>query len=216
MWGIVKKDFYDTFCIPKNLLSNILGYLAMIILAVLMGQNRYMMMLFVVVCIPMTTISVFQMALEQDEKVQFDEIILTYPVTKKEIILARFIDNFIYMGINTVISVIMVLGYVYLGKTVDIRTGMFYVAAGIAVSLIATAVFSIGFYLLGNKKGTILYVGMVIIVALFYGLSSRGQWISRIFQTDPRILTGIALILGGLLMAGSYWVCLKIYTRQHS
>lgn len=216
MWGIVKKDFYDTFCIPKNLLSNILGYLAMIILAVLMGQNRYMMMLFVVVCIPMTTISVFQMALEQDEKVQFDEIMLTYPVTKKEIILARFIDNFIYMGINTVISVIMVLGYVYLGKTVDIRTGMFYVAAGIAVSLIATAVFSIGFYLLGNKKGTILYVGMVIIVALFYGLSSRGQWISRIFQTDPRILTGIALILGGLLMAGSYWVCLKIYTTQHS
>lgn len=216
MWGIVKKDFYDTFCIPKNLLSNILGYLAMIILAVLMGQNRYMMMLFVVVCIPMTTISVFQMALEQDEKVQFDEIMLTYPVTKKEIILARFIDNFIYMGINTVISVIMVLGYVYLGKTVDIRTGMFYVAAGIAVSLIATAVFSIGFYLLGNKKGTILYVGMVIIVALFYGLSSRGQWISRIFQTDPRILTGIALILGGLLMAGSYWVCLKTYTRQHS
>ena len=216
MWGIVKKDFYDTFCIPKNLLSNILGYLAMIILAVLMGQNRYMMMLFVVVCIPMTTISVFQMALEQDEKVQFDEIMLTYPVTKKEIILARFIDNFIYMGINTVISVIMVLGYVYLGKTVDIRTGMFYVAAGIAVSLIATAVFGIGFYLLGNKKGTILYVGMVIIVALFYGLSSRGQWISRIFQTDPRILTGIALILGGLLMAGSYWVCLKIYTRQHS
>ena len=216
MWGIVKKDFYDTFCIPKNLLSNILGYLAMIILAVLMGQNRYMMMLFVVVCIPMTTISVFQMALEQDEKVQFDEIMLTYPVTKKEIILARFIDNFIYMGINTVISVIMVLGYVYLGKTVDIRTGMFYVAAGIAVSLIATAVFSIGFYLLGNKKGTILYVGMVIIVALFYGLSSRGQWISRIFQADPRILTGIALILGGLLMAGSYWVCLKIYTRQHS
>ena len=188
----------------------------MIILAVLMGQNRYMMMLFVVVCIPMTTISVFQMALEQDEKVQFDEIMLTYPVTKKEIILARFIDNFIYMGINTVISVIMVLGYVYLGKTVDIRTGMFYVAAGIAVSLIATAVFSIGFYLLGNKKGTILYVGMVIIVALFYGLSSRGQWISRIFQTDPRILTGIALILGGFLMAGSYWVCLKIYTRQHS
>ena len=216
MWGIVKKDFYDTFCIPKNLLSNILGYLAMIILAVLMGQNRYMMMLFVLVCIPMTTISVFQMALEQDEKVQFDEIMLTYPVTKKEIILARFIDNFIYMGINTVISVIMVLGYVYLGKTVDIRTGMFYVAAGIAVSLIATAVFSIGFYLLGNKKGTILYVGMVIIVALFYGLSSRGQWISRIFQTDPRILTGIALILGGFLMAGSYWVCLKIYTRQHS
>lgn len=216
MWGIVKKDFYDTFCIPKNLLSNILGYLAMIILAVLMGQNRYMMMLFVVVCIPMTTISVFQMALEQDEKVQFDEIMLTYPVTKKEIILARFIDNFIYMGINTVISVIMVLGYVYLGKTVNIRTGMFYVAAGIAVSLIATAVFSIGFYLLGNKKGTILYVGMVIIVALFYGLSSRGQWISRIFQTDPRILTGIALILGGFLMVGSYWVCLKIYTRQHS
>lgn len=216
MWGIIKKDFYDTFCIPKNLLSNVLGCLAMVVLAVLMGPNRYMMMLFVVLCIPMTTISVFQMALEQDEKVQFDKIMLTYPVTKKEIILARFIDNFIYMGINTVISVIMVLGYVYLGKTVDIRTGMLYVTAGIAVSLIATAVSSIGFYLLGNKKGTILYIGMVIIFALFYGLSSRGQWISRIFQTDPRILTGIALILGGLLMAGSYWVCLKIYARQHS
>ena len=38
--GNCKKDFYDTFCIPKNLLSNILGYLAMIILAVLIGAKQ--------------------------------------------------------------------------------------------------------------------------------------------------------------------------------
>ena len=34
MWGIVKKDFYDTFCIPKNLWGTWGGYLALFLLCI--------------------------------------------------------------------------------------------------------------------------------------------------------------------------------------
>ena len=58
MLGIVKKDFYDTFCIPKNTLSSLGGYLALFVLAFLFGPDSAMMPVFLVLCIPMTTVAV--------------------------------------------------------------------------------------------------------------------------------------------------------------
>ena len=44
MLGILRKDLYDTFLIPKNILSNGFGYLFMFLFAYLLGPNYYMMM----------------------------------------------------------------------------------------------------------------------------------------------------------------------------
>lgn len=216
MLGIVKKDFYDTFCIPKNLLGNLGGYLALFVLAFMFGPDRTIMPPILVLCIPMTTVSVLQAALEQDEMVKFDEIMLTYPLTKKEIVLARFIDNLIYAGINAVISILMMLVYVYGGKTTDLQTGLWYCAVGLVVSLVITAVFSVGFYILGNKKGTILYLVLVVVAAIIYSMMRLNFSFAWILNLNPWLLFVIGLVAGILFMMGSYWGCLKIYTRRHS
>ena len=216
MWGIVKKDFYDTFCIPKNTLSSLGGYLALFVLAFLFGPDSTMMPVFLVLCIPMTTVAVLQSALEQDAMVKFDEILLTYPLTKKEIVLARFIDNLIYVGINAVISILMMLAYVYGGKTTDLQTGLWYCAAGLVVSLVTTAVFSVGFYILGNKKGTILYIALVVVAAIAYGMMQFDFSFAWILNMNPWMLFAIGLVIGILSMLGSCWGCVKIYTRHHS
>ncbi len=216
MLGIVKKDFYDTFCIPKNLLASLGGYLALFIFSFLIGPDRTMMPLILVLCIPMTTVAVLQSALEQDEMVKFDDIMLTYPLTKKEIVLARFIDNLIYVGINIVISFLIMLVYVYGGKTTDLQTGLWYCALGLIVSLVTTAVFSVGFYILGNKKGTILYIALVVVAAIAYGMMQFDFSFTWILNMKPWILFAIGLVIGILSMLGSYWGCVKIYTRHHS
>lgn len=216
MWGIVKKDFYDTFCIPKNTLASLGGYLALFIFSFLMGPDRMMMPLILVLCIPMTTVAVLQSALEQDEMVKFDDIMLTYPLTKNEIVLARFIDNLIYVGINIVISFLIMLVYVYGGKTADLQTGLWYCALGLIVSLVTTAVFSVGFYILGNKKGTILYIALVVVAAIAYGMMQFDFSFAWILNMNPWMLFAIGLVIGILSMLGSYWGCVKIYTRHHS
>ena len=148
--------------------------------------------------------------------VKFDEILLTYPLTKKEIVLARFIDNLIYVGINAVISILLMLAYVYGGKTTDLQTGLWYCAAGLVISLITTAVFSVGFYILGNKKGTILYIALVLVATISYCFTQLNFSFTWILNMNPWMLFAIGLVIGILSMLGSYWGCVKIYTRHHS
>ena len=94
MLGILRKDLYDTFLIPKNILSNGFGYLFMFLFAYLLGPNYYMMMVFIMLAIPATSVMVLQAAIEQDESVRFDDVLLTYPISKKQIILTRFCPAF--------------------------------------------------------------------------------------------------------------------------
>ena len=153
--------------------------------AFIIGPGRVALPLFLVLCIPMTTVSVLQAALEQDEMVLLDDIMLTYPLTKKEIVLARFIDNMIYVGINAVISVLMMLVYVYGAKTTDLQTGLLYCALGLVVSLVTTAVFSVGFYILGNKKGTILYIALVLVATISYCFTQLNFSFAWILNMNP-------------------------------
>ena len=152
MLGILRKDLYDTFLIPKNILSNGFGYLFMFLFAYLLGPNYYMMMVFIMLAIPATSVMVLQAAIEQDESVRFDDVLLTYPISKKQIILTRFCGNLIGILLNMALSFLLMLGYVYGGKTTDIQNGIFIWLAGCVISLYAVAVFSVGFYLLGKRN----------------------------------------------------------------
>ena len=69
-------------------------------------------------------------AIEQDESVRFDDVLLTYPISKKQIILTRFCGNLIGILLNMALSFLLMLGYVYGGKTTDIRDGIFIWLAG--------------------------------------------------------------------------------------
>lgn len=215
MLGIIKKDFYDTFCIPKNLLSNICGYALLPVSMLVLGSNEWVMMLFLIVCIPATSIAVLQAAMAQDEKVRFDDIMLTYPLSKRKIVLARFIDNLLFIAINAFISLILMLGYVYGYRTVGFQTGVLYWTVGLVVSLFMTAIFSVGFYLLGNKKGTILYFVLAGVGGGLYGMA-RFLPIEKILDMDQWTLVGIGFVNSVIVLFVSYWACLKLYTRRHS
>lgn len=224
MWGIIKKDFYDTFCLPKNLLGNTFGYLFMVGMTIFASLDKPMLSLFkmpmmillVGFAVPVTSVAVLQAAMEQDEMTRYDDIMLTYPLTKKEIVLARFIDNLLYIGFNSMISMFMMLWFVYVGGAADIQTGLLFWTVGIVFSIFVIAVFSVGFYALGNKKGTFLYIILIFAGGIFYWFIRFTIPFTNIMKLGPWGLTGIGFVISLGLLFISYWVCLKIYTRRHS
>ena len=216
MWGIIQKDFYDSFCVPKNLVNTVFGLGLCWLLVWLLGADEYMLMLMVTMAIPMTSVSVLEFAIEQDELVRFDDILLTYPISKKKIVLARFIDSFLFTAGCSVFTAAMLLWYGVGNRAMDIKTAVLLWLASIVASLFMLSISSLVFFWLGNKKGTIVYLVMVIVTAFTYVLAYWNVPVEKIVALGPWKLLGIGCVISLLAVTVSYWGCLKIYTRRHS
>lgn len=82
MLGIMLKDFYETFCIKKNLLGFVFSILLYCFIFFLM-PSEYIIILIVALSVPMIGVSPLQYSIERDEISKFDQILLTYPISKK-------------------------------------------------------------------------------------------------------------------------------------
>lgn len=91
-----------------------------------------------------------------------------------------------------------------------------YLAGGLCDLLICGGCIQRRFYLLGNKKGTIVYVVSILIWAFLYViLRFVAPW-EKILAFGRWNLLGIAFAVAIPLLALSYWGCLKIYEKKHS
>lgn len=85
MLGIIIKDYYESFCIKKNTLSMLFS-LIIIIFLILWMKDLYSYVLLVGVMLPLIGASTLQYSMEQDEISKYAQILLTFPVTRKEIV----------------------------------------------------------------------------------------------------------------------------------
>lgn len=92
--------------------------------------------------------------------------------------------------INMVFSLVLMLGYVYGGKTTDIQNGIFIWLAGSVISIVIWA---------------FLYA-VLRFVAPREEILALGKW----------NLLGIAFLGAIPMIVLSYWGCLKIYEKKHS
>lgn len=92
--------------------------------------------------------------------------------------------------INMVFSLVLMLGYVYGGKTTDIQNGIFIWLAGSEISIVIWA---------------FLYA-VLRFVAPWEEILALGKW----------NLLGIAFLGAIPTIVLSYWGCLKIYEKKHS
>ena len=78
MLGIIIKDYYESFCLKKNLISMIFAFTALIVLVMLM-KNLSSFILIVGITLPMMGTSTLQYSTEQDEISNYNKILLTFP-----------------------------------------------------------------------------------------------------------------------------------------
>ena len=115
MRGIILKDLYEGFCIKKNLIN---WLASMIFTSALTAISEFMrgaygFLLIVVLLFPVMGSTLLQLTVEQDEKAEFDRIQLTYPLSKSEIVLSKYLGGLIVQGGMTLYSFVFVLIYVY-------------------------------------------------------------------------------------------------------
>ena len=212
MLGIIIKDYYESFCLKKNLISMIFAFTALIVLVMLM-KNLYSFILIVGITLPMMGTSTLQYSTEQDEISNYNKILLTFPLTKKEIVKAKIISTLILsFSINLLISLPITLIY----QTTNLDTALLIWLFGFILTFIMTAINNIGLFSLGNKKGTIVFVIFIIVVAISYVCSNIFIGIETIVElTTPTLLmfeTLIAIILNII----SFYACVKIYSIKNS
>lgn len=216
MLGIIIKDYYESFCLKKNLISMIFAFTALIVLVMLM-KNLYSFILIVGITLPMMGTSTLQYSTEQDEISNYNKILLTFPLIKKEIVKAKIISTLILSTLsNLLISLPITLIYVFIYQAVNLDIALLIWLFGFILTFIMTAIQNIGLFTLGNKKGTIAFVIFIIVVAIGYVYSNIFIGIETIVElTTPTLLifeTLIAIILNII----SFYACVKIYSIKNS
>lgn len=216
MLGIIIKDFYESFCIRKNLIGFIFSYLSLA-LVVFGIKNQYVLILIIVLALPMTSVSPLQYSMEQDELSKYDKKILTFPLTRKEIILSKIISTYIFAFVsNLVLSLPIVLLYVYCFQVTNISIGLWIFFLGLIMTLVMLPINNIGFFLLGNKKGTILYIIILVAFSIFYILGNTMAEISNVFLNPSLLIILMSLVISIIINIIGYFACLKIYTLKNS
>ena len=216
MLGIIIKDYYESFCLKKNLISMIFAFTALIVLVMLM-KNLYSFILIVGITLPMMGTSTLQYSTEQDEISNYNKILLTFPLTKKEIVKAKIISTLILSTLsNLLISLPITLIYVFVYQAVNLDIALLIWLFGFILTFIMTAIQNIGLFTLGNKKGSIVLFIFTIVVAISYIFSYVFVGIETIVElTTPTLLifeTLIAIILNII----SFYACVKIYSIKNS
>lgn len=203
MRGIILKDLYEGFCIKKNLIN---WLASMIFTSALTAISEFMrgaygFLLIVVLLFPVMGSTLLQMTVEQDEKAEFDRIQLTYPLSKSEIVLSKYLGGLIY-----------VYGY----RTITLEDALPTWGIGVVGGVIYFAVSYVAYFWLGNLKGVIFtFLAMVGLVIAFL-LSVFNIGLEEIMQVEKSIWIIGCLVMAAVLMVISYFLSLKIYTKKHS
>lgn len=218
MRGIILKDLYEGFCIRKNTLNWTISIIFISFLTAVNSMMRgpYGFLLIVVLLFPMLGSTLLQMTVEQDEKSEFDRIQLTYPVSKQEIVLSKYLSGLIVQGGMILYSFLFLLVYVYGYKTLTFGEAISTWGIGVAGSLVYFSVSYMVYFWLGNMKGVIFtFITMaVLVIGFLFSVFNVG--LEELMAISKGTWVVVSLSAGVCLMVISYLVSLKIYTKKHS
>lgn len=213
MRGIIYKDYLIAL-MPKNIGSLLVDLLVSLLIAYFF-DNMYGMALTIVVTIPCTGSSLLQKTMDQDEASGFDKLQLTFPLTKKQIVLSKYIGGLMMLGIFQIISLVVALSY-YLREVASLVICFQVWIGGLAVGLFMLGICYAGFYLLGNKKGTILYTVILVIIALVYILTYFNIDVMSVFNIDTNLLLLIVMIVALIVLKLSFDISYRHYSKIYS
>lgn len=212
----MKKDFFETFCIKKNLIEFVFGIVALVICFILM-PSKYITMLIVALSVPLMSVSPLQYSIERDEISKFDQILMTFPISKKKIVATKFLETYIFALICFLgMSLPIVLLAIYYYSVLTLQEGILLLLISLIFSLIVLPILNVGFMTLGNKKGLIIYVIISLLFGICYiaiGFMFGVEQLLRISLYRWLIYGGLVALISNIL---GYFICLKIYDKKHS
>ncbi len=214
MKGIMLKDLYENFYIKKNLASYIFGIL-FVGFGIIFIHTDFAFALYTMFLSVIFGSALLEASYEQDEKANFGKLQITFPLTKAEIVLSKYLLALISTGICVLISLVYALVNVYLWDLVTLTEALTVWGLSICVSLVFTSVVYIFYFLLGKKVGMIIYVVTAGILGGLYGSSSMLFGIDSYTSVDMTVLCFL-LPASAVIFALSCLLSIQIYKKKYS
>ena len=215
MKGIMLKDLYENFYIKKNLASYIFGTL-IIGLAAFFIDTSYAFILYTMLLTIVFGSATLEASYEQDEKANFYKLQFTFPMTKAEIVVSKYLLALICTGISLLIALIYALASVYLRHLVTLTEALTVWGLSICVSLVFTSVVYIFYFLLGKKIGTIIYVAAAAILGGMYRSSTVFIGIESYTSMDMAARLWFLLPASVVVFVLSCLLSIQIYKKKYS
>lgn len=214
MKALIYKDLFVLK--QKSQLASLFLNLVMMVPIGFFFQNLYGLALIVILSYPIGGSAFIQVVMEKEERTNFDKTIISLPVTKSEIILARYITSFIFFGIHMLFGLLYTFIHIYVIQSVSLELGLRLWGIGILIGTIMISINSVGYILLGSRKGTFVYIIILALSIIGYVVTFLGFDIKQILTLSSSVLMMIACIVTILGLILSYFASLKIFTRKYS
>ena len=135
MKGIILKDLYDNFCIPKNAAAYIFAGLITIPVGFLV-RSEYYYILFSMIILPLFGGCALEYPTEQEERAHFTKLLATFPVSGAQIVTAKYILGLCYAAVCNLLALMCAMAQVYVHHTVSLSEALRIWSVGISNSLI--------------------------------------------------------------------------------
>lgn len=186
MKGLVLKDLLGLKKYMRTLGVIVAMY---VVFGAISKSPEFICMMMVVLCamIPMVVFSYDAMA-------KWDSFGLTLPVTRKEVVLSRYILAVIFMVGGMLLSLAITLLF-YMGQSYDAEEAMSFVLGGSGASLLLVSVMLPIIYKFGVEKGRFVIVGFFAVIG------AVGFVLSKLSIPAPSESVLVALIQWSPLLA---------------
>ena len=207
MKGLLIKDILG---LRRYFFSFAVICLAFLILSVLMKTAMFVSSILAVLFL-MMPLTVFS----YDESAKWDAYGLTLPVSRKQIVLSRYVLTLLMLAVGSLIGAVFTYGITLLPGVEETSQGMLEVIPVICgMGLIILAVVFPLIYKFGAEKGRYLMIAvflLVMIVTLLFNQISG--WKEQLLPLLV-FLPYAAPIVGLAFMAISYWISCRIYENK--
>ena len=214
MKALIYKDLF--ILKQKGQLFSLFSALLYYIPIAYLFQNFYGLALIVILSAPLGGCSFLQVVMEKEERTNFEKAYMSLPVTKNEVILARFITSIIYLLITTIFTFVYMLAFVYCFNVVTLDVGLIVWCIGLIIGLIMMALNSVGYHLLGARKGAFVYLIFAGVSVILYFIAFLGFDVSQVLLMKPIDLVLIGAVIAVICLLVSYIASLKILQRKYS
>lgn len=215
MKGIILKDLYENFYIKKNLASYIFGAL-FIGIAIIFVNTSYTFIFYTMLLTILFGSCTLEASYEQDEKSNFNKLQITFPLTKSEIVISKYLLALICTGISALLALIYALANVYLCRLITLTEALTVWGLSICVSLVFTSIVYVFYFLLGKKIGVIIYIGTATVLGGLYGSSTVFFGINSYTSMDMTVRLAFLLPASAVIFALSCLLSIQIYKRKYS
>lgn len=214
MKALIYKDLF--LLKRKGILFSMLVDILICIPVGLIFHNIYAAALILCLTYPVGATAFMAQTIEVDEKCDFNKIAISLPLTKNEIVLSKWMSSFLYLGIYLIVG--LIFGFVHNGiyQYTSISMILLLWFVGVLIGLIMLSLNAVGFFLFGAKKGTYMYLVIVILSIIGYLGIYFGIDMNIFIEFKVPTLLFVGTVITFIVCFINYIITLKLYMRKYS